>query len=117
MTTAVARLTAFVYMAAQALGIGSSPSANTTVLVFGDSFGDTGPTYKVIIDLLAQQKVPATVRSSAIGGTSACQWNDWSNGTALEQKASKLFPEGEGPEYVWYTLGANDLVQDSEMHK
>ena len=44
------------------------------VLVFGDSQGDTGPTWKALRDVLYKQKVKATVINKSIGGTKACAW-------------------------------------------
>ena len=49
----------------------------------------------------------ATVKSSAKGGTRACQWA--SQPKSLKLEALALFPNG-GPDEVWYTLGGNDLV-------
>lgn len=88
-------------------------SGKTTVLVFGDSFGDTGPTYHQMQDMFDTRGVPATVRSSAIGGTAACQWASQDQGQQLVEQAQKLFPElKDGPDFVWYTMGANDIWQD-----
>lgn len=93
---------------------GESLDGKTTVLVFGDSFGDTGPTYHQMQDMFDTRSVPAEVRSSAIGGTSACQWAGEDSGMQLVDQAQKLFPElTDGPEFVWYTMGANDIWQDS----
>ena len=86
------------------------------VLVFGDSYGAVGPTYHVIQDVFKKYGVNVSVKSSAIGGTSACQWAYWDNGTSLASEARKKFPDG-GPDFVWYTLGGNDLAQDATYHE
>lgn len=59
-----------------------------------------------------RHNVSVTVKSAARGGTTACQWaKDVPNGDALNVAAHKLFPELKtaGPDFVWYTLGGNDL--------
>lgn len=83
--------------------------ANKTVLVFGDSWGSLGPSWHEIQDMFDRHNVPAEVMSSARGGTQACQWAKPDHGTSLALEAAKAFPNG-GPDYVWYTLGGNDLV-------
>lgn len=83
------------------------------VLVFGDSFGDTGPTYKVVQDMFDLHNINATVHSSAIGGTASCQWAAEDDGMQMVLQTQKLFPDAaEGPDYVWFTMGANDQWQD-----
>mmetsp|Transcript_66949 Transcript_66949/g.150473 ORF Transcript_66949/g.150473 Transcript_66949/m.150473 type:complete len:293 (+) Transcript_66949:105-983(+) len=84
---------------------------NKTVLVFGDSWGALGPSYHEVQDVFNRHGVPADVRSSAIGGTTACGWAEKDGGMAMVEKARSLFPDAsEGPEFVWYTLGGNDLI-------
>jgi hypothetical protein len=91
----------------------STGATNTTVLVFGDSWGSFGPSYHEIQATFDRHNVSATVKSAAKGGTRACQWA--SDPTSLLQAAQDLFPT-DGPEFVWYTLGGNDLV-DSDFLK
>lgn len=83
------------------------------VLVFGDSQGDVGPTFKVLRDVLTFNGVPNTVVNRAVGGTSACHWA--SDPEALAKAAASAFPAG--PDYVWYSAGGNDLAQDETYHK
>lgn len=64
---------------------------NVTVLVFGDSWGSLGPSWHELVDVFAKHGVPATVRSSAVGGTRACQWA--SEPQALNLEAAKQFPD------------------------
>jgi hypothetical protein len=87
-------------------------SAEVTVMVFGDSYGDTGPKWNTIQDMFDQHGVAATVKNAAIGGTTACQWAGEENGMQLVNKAKDLFGES-GPTHVWYTLGGNDIWADS----
>lgn len=102
-------LFAFHYQACL-LGATADP---VSVLVFGDSYGDTGPTYHQLQDTLDAHEVKAVVRSAAIGGTAACWWASQDNGMALVNKARDLFPSlVDGPEYLWYTAGANDVWQN-----
>jgi hypothetical protein len=101
-------------LAFSSLAVGEKLDGKTTVLVFGDSFGDTGPTYHQMQDMFDSRGVPAEVRSSAIGGTSACQWAGQDDGQQVVEQAQKLFPELQvGPDFVWYTMGANDIWQNS----
>lgn len=89
-------------------------SAEITVMVFGDSFGDTGPKWNTVQDMFDQRGVAATVKNAAIGGTTACQWAGEKDGMQMVNKAKDLFGE-KGPDYVWYTLGGNDIWSDSEF--
>jgi len=85
-----------------------------SVMVFGDSYGDTGPTWHQVQDMFDARGVPAVVKSAAVGGTAACQWA--SNPDAMAEKARHLFPHlPDGPDFVWYTLGANDNWRDREF--
>jgi hypothetical protein len=99
--------------------------SGSSVLVIGDSWGDTGPTYQVIGDAFKANGVVANVSNRAIGGTTACQWaaktkSDKTNaefnaGQALINAAQEEFG-ADGPEFVWYTLGGNDLAFDDTYH-
>lgn len=90
--------------------------AEVTVLVFGDSYGDTGPTWKQVRDMFENHNIKATVKSSAIGGSAACQWAASDDGMAVVNEAKKLFPDAtDGPDFVWYTMGANDNWQDGKF--
>jgi len=96
-------------------GLASAASPDNTVLVFGDSWGDTGPTYKEISATFGRHGVKGTVKSSAIGGTTACGWAK--DPQAMVKAARKQFPDlADGPDFVWYTLGGNDLIDDGEFH-
>ncbi len=91
------------------LGLAAAARAETnatTVLVFGDSWGDTGPTWKTIRDAFARHGRAADVRSAAVGGTTACGWAP----SSLVNASRQLFPElADGPDFVWYTAGGNDI--------
>ena len=87
-------------------------SSNITVLVFGDSWGSLGPSWHELADMFERHSVSATVRSTAIGGTQACQWAAQDDGAALANEAAKTFPEVQGKvDFVWYTLGGNDYAE------
>mmetsp|Transcript_24166 Transcript_24166/g.53582 ORF Transcript_24166/g.53582 Transcript_24166/m.53582 type:complete len:304 (+) Transcript_24166:39-950(+) len=87
-----------------------------TVLVFGDSFGDTGPTYHVIQDAFDERGIPAVVKSTAVSGTSACSWAEKDFGFSLVKAAREEFPDrAQGPDFVWYTLGADDISGSSSL--
>lgn len=82
------------------------------VMVFGDSYGDTGPTYKQVQKMFDDRKIPATVRSAAVGGTAACYWAGKNDGNAIVDETKKEFPFlKNGPDFLWYTAGANDVWQ------
>ena len=88
-------------------------ASTVTVLVFGDSWGSLGPSWHEIQDMFDRHGVPAVVRSTARGGTEACQWAAAGHGAALAEEAAKAsFPElgKKGPDHVWYTLGGNDFA-------
>jgi len=99
--------------------------ASYNVLVVGDSWGDTGPTYQIIADQFKANGVDATVTNRAIGGTTACGWatktksdktsTTFNAGEAMINAAQEEFGE-QGPDFVWYTLGGNDLVFDDDYH-
>jgi len=94
----------------------ATAAGNKTMLVVGDSWGSDGPSWKEMRDMFARHGVPAEVKSAAKGGTTACQWAGEGHGTALIEATKELFPhlpEGKGPDFVWYTLGGNDLVDHS----
>jgi hypothetical protein len=86
------------------------------VLVVGDSFGDTGPTYRALDDAFLYNGVPATVKSTAVGGTTCCHWASQESGMKLVNDAKQEFPDAaEGPDYMWFTLGANDQWSDGDF--
>lgn len=98
-------------------------SGTYTVLTFGDSWGDTGPTYKVIKQQFDKYGVEVDSKNRAIGGTQACEWAaktksdktsaTFEAGQSLVNAAEEEFGE-QGPDFVWYTLGGNDLAFDSD---
>lgn len=90
--------------------------SNITVLVFGDSWGDLGPSYREVQDMFTRHGVNnADVRSAAIGGTTACGWAKDSQ--AIVKAARQKFPElPNGPDFVWYTAGGNDMGYDDDFH-
>jgi hypothetical protein len=92
--------------------LAASAAAKTyTVLTFGDSWGQLGPSWKVIRDAFKKNGVPAEVKSSAVSATTACQWAV--NGNALVRAAKNKFPHlTDGPDFVWYTAGGNDMIYD-----
>jgi len=94
--------------------LASKAVAEVTVMVFGDSFGDTGPKWNTVQDMFDQRGVAATVKNAAIGGTTSCQWAGEENGMQMVNKANDLFGE-TGPDYVWYTLGGNDIWSDDNF--
>lgn len=70
-------------------------SSTLTVLVFGDSWGSLGPSWRALQDTFDRHGVDAVVRSSAVGGTQACQWAATGTngpGSALADAAKRLFP-------------------------
>ena len=79
---------------------------NVTVLVFGDSWGQVGPSWHALEDMFVAHGVSADVQSSAVGGTRACQWAQ--DPQSLVKAAQERFGDA-GPDYVWYTAGGNDL--------
>lgn len=93
--------------------VAAASAKSINVMVFGDSYGDTGPTYHQVQKMFDDRKVTATVRSAAVGGTSACYWAGLGGGAnAIVDHAKKLFPNLEdGPDFLWYTAGANDVWQ------
>lgn len=99
-----------------AVCVGVIEAAPKTVFVFGDSWGDTGPTYHMVQDTLDQHGFDATVKSAAVGGTAACGWASQEGGMQLVNKARDTFPDAaDGPDFVWYTLGGNDMTYDEPM--
>jgi hypothetical protein len=81
--------------------------------VFGDSQGDTGPTYHALQDALDKHKIKATVINKSVGGTLACGWAQ--DPKAIVKAAKEAFPFSS-PDLVWYTAGANDLAADKQYH-
>jgi len=96
------------------LGLVCGAAAEIKVMVFGDSFGELGPSYRALQDMFDQHDVAATVKNAAVGGTRACEWAGQQNGMQMVNKAKGLFGYAS-PDYVWYTLGANDIWADSEF--
>jgi hypothetical protein len=95
--------------------IGLTAAAPLNVLVFGDSQGDTGPTWRALADSFASHNVSAHVVNKAVGGTLACGWAQDPN--AIVKAAKEAFPFAKnGPDFVWYTAGANDLAGDKQYH-
>jgi hypothetical protein len=93
-----------------------SSAGELSVLVVGDSFGDTGPTYHALEDTFKKNGVAATVKSTAVGGTTACHWASQEDGMKLVNDAKKQFPNAaHGPDYMWFTLGANDQWSDGDF--
>merc|ERR1719282_55268 len=62
--------------------------------------------------MFARKGVKAIVKNVAIGGTRACQWSE--TPTSLADKAREIFPDGL--DFVWYTLGGNDLLDDDYLY-
>jgi hypothetical protein len=86
------------------------------VLVVGDSWG--ADLWRAIQHSFVIHNVSATVHSTAIGGTTACQWAALDNGTALVESAQKKFGDlADGPDFLWYSLGGNDLGKDDDYRK
>lgn len=96
-----------------------------TVLTVGDSWGDTGPTYKIIGDAFDKRSVPVDNKNRAVGGTTACGWADMTK----SKKTGTKFAKGQavvnaieeefgstGPDFLWYTLGGNDMADNNEHH-
>lgn len=81
-------------------------------LVFGDSQGDTGPTWRALDDSLKANKISATVINKSVGGTLACGWAQ--DPDAIVKAANDAF--GGAPDFVWYTAGGNDLAGDEKYH-
>jgi len=77
----------------------------------------------VIKDQFDKHGVDVTSKSVAVAGTTACEWaaktkSDKSRATfaagqAMVNAAEEEFGE-QGPDFVWYTLGGNDLSGDSD---
>lgn len=110
---------------ALALTVLGAVEATYTVLSIGDSWGDTGPTYKIIADAFKKNGVDAIVKNRAIGGTTACEWSaktksdksstKFNAGEAMINAAKEEFGDA-GPDFIWYTAGGNDLVFDNVYH-
>jgi hypothetical protein len=98
-----------------ALFLALLPTASAVgVLVFGDSQGDTGPTYKVVEDQLAAHGVKHNVKNAAVGGTLSCGWAQ--NPNAIVKAAQDNGFGDAGPDLVWFTAGGNDLAGDTKYH-
>jgi hypothetical protein len=83
------------------------------VLVFGDSQGALGPSWRTLQHTLNKNGVNANVVSKAVSGTLACGWA--ATASALADAAKEVFPDS-GPDFVWYTAGGNDMEEDKEYH-
>lgn len=95
------------------MAIGAS-AKHYTVLTFGDSWGQIGPSWRVIRDVFRKHGVDVTVRSAAISGTTACQWA--MDPASMVQMARLQFPTHlEGPDFVWYTAGGNDMIYNNSF--
>jgi len=77
------------------------------VLVFGDGWGAFGPGWQMLQSMFQRHGAAADVKSAAVAGTSACQWA--TNPNNLAAAGENSFP-GTGPDFVWLTLGGNDLL-------
>jgi hypothetical protein len=97
--------------AAISILVSFSAARTYNVLVVGDSWGVD--LWRSIQHTLDSHNVSAKVFSTAIGGTTACEWAAKFDGMALVESAKRKFPElADGPDFVWYTLGGNDLAKD-----
>ena len=88
-------------------------AGSVNVLVFGDSQGDTGPTFQVVTDQLKKHDRDGTVKNAAVGGTLSCGWAQ--DPDAVAKAARKAFGSG-GADIVWLTVGGNDLAGDQKYH-
>jgi hypothetical protein len=84
-----------------------------TVLAFGDSWAAWGPSWRAVQDTLNEHRFPATVISTAKAGHRACKIIETEGPKAMVNAARSAFPDArDGPDYVWYTLGANDIAHE-----
>ena len=141
-TTFLGLLGPFLFLSVQSAKPKGGESGNPVkLLVFGDSWGSFGPSWREMADMFKRHnvtyisyiffyilsyfllnlsiefsllltKVSATVKNSAVGGTRACEWARDPN--SLVNEAKKMFPS-TGPDYIWYTLGGNDM-EDHDYH-
>lgn len=77
------------------------------VLVFGDSWGALGPGWSMIYYMFRRHNVRAKVMNLAVSGSTACQWANKPYNLA---KAAKIKFPHSAPDFVWFTLGGNDLL-------
>ena len=103
----------FSLLASHTLAVSRNAAEPLKILVFGDSQGDVGPTYKVVEDQLKQHGKAGTVINAAIGGTLSCGWAK--DPKAVAKAAAKAFGSS-GPHLVWLTVGGNDMAGDSKYH-
>lgn len=82
------------------------------VLVFGDSWGAMGPSWHMLENMFTDHHVHANVKSTAVSGTTACQWALFPGNLAVA--AGTQFPI-KGPDFVWFTLGGNDLLSEDYL--
>jgi hypothetical protein len=93
----------------------AAPPVTLRVLVFGDSQGTQGPTWKTLQDAFDSHNISAKVVNKAVGGTRACGWAKQPD--AIVSASREAFPNATaGPDFVWYTAGGNDLAEDLEYH-
>eukprot|EP00927_Polykrikos_kofoidii_P044474 TRINITY_DN38428_c0_g1_i1.p1 TRINITY_DN38428_c0_g1~~TRINITY_DN38428_c0_g1_i1.p1 ORF type:complete len:308 (-),score=57.13 TRINITY_DN38428_c0_g1_i1:342-1187(-) len=112
----MAKLGSLILGSSAVLSSGLRSAGELSVLVVGDSFGDTGPTYRALDDTFTKHGVSATTKSTAVGGTTACQWAAQEDGMKLVNDAKKQFPEAvDGPDFMWYTLGGNDPLNNDDF--
>eukprot|EP00928_Gymnodinium_smaydae_P041489 TRINITY_DN28076_c0_g1_i1.p1 TRINITY_DN28076_c0_g1~~TRINITY_DN28076_c0_g1_i1.p1 ORF type:complete len:324 (-),score=33.27 TRINITY_DN28076_c0_g1_i1:52-927(-) len=103
------------FLAWSALAAGENNTGHS-VLVFGDSWGALGPSYREVQDTFNRHGVAASVLSTAVSGSSACGWAAQDEGMALVKSVRSTFPNlPNGPDFVWYTAGGNDLAYSSSL--
>ena len=90
--------------AAKAPSSSSGTLRGLNVLVFGDSQGDTGPTYQALQDAFDLHSVSANVVNAAVGGTLACGWLDDGGASAIADAARDAFGTRAAPDVVWCVL-------------
>ena len=110
------RATAEPAAAARQAPLAASDDEPLRVLVFGDSQGSQGPTWRTLQDELDAHGISAHVVNKAVGGTSACGWAE--HPEAMVTASREAFPNAtEGPDLVWFTAGGNDLSGDLRYHE
>lgn len=78
------------------------------VLVFGDSWGAWGPSFHMLDFMFRRHGVQASVKSTAISGTRACQWA--TSPKSLARAVQATYPI-DGAHFVWLTVSGNDLLE------
>jgi len=79
------------------------------VLVFGDSWGAYGPSWLMLQHMFERRGIASQIVSTAVSGTRACQWSIFPENLAV---AAALSFGDSGPDFVWLTLGGNDLLDE-----